>query len=93
MSVSFKKRRSKGKERRAKEAEQEHYTYYDTLTLRPPPSDLVASVPRPQRAALPGGLPLWNQRPLDHKLPLMEGPDGPFVFTRGKLGEKVSCES
>lgn len=92
MSVSLKKRSGEGNGCSKQRAEdvKHTYTYYDMLTLRPPPSDLVASVPRPRRAALPGGLPLWNKRPLDHKLPLMQGPDGPFVFTRGKLGEKVS---
>ncbi|KAG8312569.1 hypothetical protein J6590_020491 [Homalodisca vitripennis] len=63
------------------------FTYTDMLTLRPE-WDLAASVPRPKGANLPHGLPLWNKKPLNSKLPLLAGPSGPIVFTRGKLGEQ-----
>ncbi|XP_046661770.1 filamin A-interacting protein 1-like isoform X1 [Homalodisca vitripennis] len=64
------------------------FTYTDMLTLRPE-WDLAASVPRPKGANLPHGLPLWNKKPLNSKLPLLAGPSGPIVFTRGKLGEQL----
>lgn len=70
-------------------AESSAYTYADTLVLRLPTSQVEGSVPRPRRAHMPGGLPMWDKAPLNAKLPLMAGPDGPLVFTRGKLGEKV----
>lgn len=66
------------------------YTYFDILTLRPDISDLVKTVPKPKGAVIKDGLPTWNIRPLYNKLPLLPGPEGPVVFSRGKLGSNVS---
>ncbi|XP_054279193.1 putative leucine-rich repeat-containing protein DDB_G0290503 [Macrosteles quadrilineatus] len=85
MSARSSKKASREKAKQAVLEESPKYTYTDMLMLRAPPP----SVPRPRGARVPGGLPLWETAPLNAKLPLMSGPDGPLVFTRGKLGVKL----
>uniref|UniRef100_A0A1B6DRN8 Uncharacterized protein n=1 Tax=Clastoptera arizonana TaxID=38151 RepID=A0A1B6DRN8_9HEMI len=66
-----------------------NFKYFDILTLKPDSSDVVKSVPKPKEALVKNGLPKWNNSTLDTKLPLLPGPNGPFVFSRGKLGKNL----
>ncbi|XP_065087658.1 uncharacterized protein LOC135709281 [Ochlerotatus camptorhynchus] len=65
------------------------------LHLRRPTtySKLLETVPKPA-AALPrhGGLPQWEKLTLDQKLPANACPIHPPTFSRGPLGQHLSCD-
>lgn len=71
----------------------DYYTkcnYNDMLAITPFPfTDLYNKVPKPKEANIENGLPCWNNSALDSKLTIIPSPEGLFVCTRGKAGEKV----